>query len=828
MPPPTSPTHQPNDNSPTNQNSNQNNSLNHIRRFGNASSESFPTLNSLNIISDYLYRNENHNNLNHEDNSRYESRQEANFRSRILRHFSEIHRLQNHFNTLVNSSESYTRDTTMEDTSNVEVSSIPTQLRNLSRELSRTRNREAYFVESTEEDDQSFQFEDENDQELIYYSDDDHSGEDTAAADPNEGEENARNNIRSNERLLLTSARNLQSATIPFVSGVPLRRQNAIRIKSVLTKEEEEDEEEDAPRLNGKLVSELLNSEAQVLENEMKTIIETISQNKEKSLLFPHRNNRYRTMFFSSFNILCPPDPSQDTYNINQTLDDFLWKRKNKLLFLKQNIPPPPPTTTSKKRAKEPKHSNLKRQKLSSTADETINVLQNEDINYPCYKVDKEQLMDGLSTSDFQSGSSYSLKLDCPSFNTFNLSFINTDTNLNGTINVEPEGSLETLFLKLHNFTKFLCGMPLNSYQLPRNAILIRKLNVLDRLSIDNKILYSKTKPIKTFYIPCDGSKVDFKTNDLRFMKSEKLVSSRFNISKIRIQLLEWMKINPFLQFKENFLYNFLQDLHQDLKEFKTSKAQRSRKSEAIHLTREFKSNLPELTKDFNYHKSFTDLVKNSGVKERCKRHTEMFLKDWESSLAFKLSDLITSENCSTLINIQLNYILFSLEINISKFLDNFINLIFNYCENTEYIENYKKIYKNILKDEKEDIKCILICSFHKRTGFLEIHNTFIYTNPLYTQKSGALNVILTDDSRLNEINGRNMYVYDDFENFNSSKTPINSKEFNLEFNEDEEIEGGNENEGNEKIKVNNNRQNKILDKLVGHIILNSSVNEVL
>ncbi|KAI5966757.1 uncharacterized protein KGF55_000166 [Candida pseudojiufengensis] len=826
MPPPTSPVSLPQESTQNNQN-NQN-SLRHIRRFGNASSESFPTLNSLNIISDYIYRNENGNRVNEETNTLNDNSQEAvleaNFRSRILRHFSEIHRLQNHFNTLVNSSESNTRDTTMEELPNNELNSLPTQLRNLSRELSRSRNREAYSVDSTEEDDQSFQFEDENEQELIYYSDDDHSGEETtAAADSNVVDETTRNEIRSNERLLLTSARNLQNATTPLISGVPLRRQNAIRIKSILRKDDgaEEQEEEESKKLNDKLVNDYLDSEAQILEGEIKTVLDSFESAKATTSLFPQRNfGNFQSAFFSSFNILLPPDPSHDTYNITESLDEFLWKRNNKLLFIDPKIPAPPTASSSKKRVKETKPTNTKRQKLSATKDEPIIQTEREIYNYPYHKLDKNQIMDGLPTNEFQSGSSYSLQLKSPGFNTFKLSLINIEPKIHATIGADPEGSLETLFLKLHNFTKFLCGMPANSYQLPRNAMLIRKLNVLDRLSIDDNIIYSKSKPIRTFYIPCDGTKVDFKNNDLRFMKSEKLVSSRFNVSKIRLQLLEWMKINPFIQFKENFLFNFLQNLHQDLHNFKSIKVKRSRKSEAIHLTREFKSNFPEIAKDFNNIKiSYPQFFKNDENKRKKRYHAEMFLEDWKSSLAFKLSDLLTAENCSTIINVQLNYILFTLDINISQFLNSFINLIFHHCENQEYIENYRKIYNNILRDEKEDLSCTLLCSIHKTSGRLDIHNTFLHINPLFSTKLGPANVILTDDSRLNEVNGRNMYVYDDFEKFNGSKIPKNSKEFNLRFEQDE-----GKNDENDTSK----QDHQILDKLVGFVNLDSSINEIL
>ena len=93
----------------------------------------------------------------------------------------------------------------------------------------------------------------------------------------------------------------------------------------------------------------------------------------------------------------------------------------------------------------------------------------------------------------------------------------------------------------------------------------------------------------------------------------------------------------------------------------------------------------------------------------------------------WKICQNITTKESNTLINVQLNFILFVLEVDLSKFLDNFMDFIFQHCDNNDYINNYRKVYRNILSDEakeSDNYRAILICSIDRKTGAIEIHNT--------------------------------------------------------------------------------------------------------
>lgn len=779
MPPPSSPSER--------REGNEQRGLSHnVRRFRNASTESFPTLNSLNVISDLMLRDEN---------SMLRPNEERFFRARILRHFNDINRLQTHFNRLINREGGNHQAT-------LELNNIPSQLRNLSRELSRSERREAYLVESGEddddEDDQSFHYEEDANAGLVYYSDEDNNEDEMSENDDEDISgllmEESGISVQPHERLLLTSARSPQTARTPLLnSSIPLRRQNAIRIRSMLNTEES-----DGTKKSDSRATETLDLEAKLLQKEIHSVLETIERARNESSLFPSNLHKpFSTRYFSSLQDHMQGCLLDGNTSADQMMDDFLWKRVNKMLFLRKQVAPSqPPPQSSKKRTKRYDGPSSKRQKTNPT--ENPDLLELNVASYPYTHIDKNILVDGLHSSYFQSGSSYRINLDCPEPNICDIKFGNVNSIIDGVFNIEPAGSLESLLLKLHNFAKFFCGMSNNSYQLPKNKILIRKLNVLDRISVDDNVCFKKLN-VNTIHVPFTGKVVDFKTNDLRFLNLAKPLSARFNSNKVKVQLSEWMKINPFVQFRETFFHNFLQHLEQDLSHFSEIGIRKSKKKEALHLTKEFKSNLSEITKDFGYLKDTP--ISECNDKRRCRRHNDIFVEDWERNLALKLAEVVTKEDCETLINLQLNYALFTIEVDISKYLDTFFNAILLHTEG-DYIDNYKKVYNNILKDEAESITAVLLCSINKQTGKLEAHNTFphLYHRHMARHSTG---IILTTNPALNENTGRNTYVYDDFDLF-QQPAPVNSDTFNIQFF--------------------NNQPEETIDKLTGYMTLNLPV----
>ncbi|RLV91658.1 hypothetical protein JA1_003737 [Spathaspora sp. JA1] len=942
--------------------------IDHIQRFSNASEGNQPSegtstgdansnnpggadgesnsnvstgLNNINMISDYLYRNL-------PASTSTTSEEDVNFRSRILHHFSDIHRLQNQVHELMSSN--YRRNQSTE----LPINNIPLQLRNLSRELTQPSssgnrvtivdpdtnrvtivrpgtdvhvtpregntggnpNREAYYVESTDEDDQSFQYNDEADADLFYYSDDNNDDDamDTSEDDSEEesipSEEEVaylRSDIESNERLLLSSARqnplNINTLIIPSypisnsshqphrlrtanvvrvdgrpmpwlgqspASGVPLRRQNAIRTAPgrhhyrrynpmqtpsgsggapAATSDTTGDKHLELSTLeenSNSRLKKLLTVEADELCKDIQSISEAIDKIPNfqgESPLF-YKNNceyskRFRILFFAKLNQTKFDQPG-GLPNLIYAMDLYLKKRRARSLFLniKPTIPPPPKVSRSsrlpiKKKRKSHKYqrSSTKRQKVATSSQDEVEHLLFNSKQLHLSKSEKENILSSLPSSYMQPGSSFSISISEPqsqqsdNLKQANLVFTNiTGPELDGVFNFSVEQSeqpqmtrLHCMLLKLHSFIKYFCGFTENS--LPRNKILVRKLNVLDRISVDPNIHYTTNLKYSQVNIPFSGHIIDFKKYDLRFIENTiGCRSNRERSNRLRLTLGEWMKISPFIQFKENYFLSFLHELQDNLEHFDEINAKKEQKSQALHLTKQFKGNLYQFTKDFGFINENNNsksgvtipfLDEQRSINTLLPKHTNSnkykdgFAEDWERSLALRLCEVITMDDSTSLLNVQLNYILFKIKVDLSKLLDSYILFIFDHWDvsskdKVEYINKYKTVYNSILSDENKPnrerdtnnpTEATLIGSIDRKSGQIELQNTI--ANLFYRVDSGvrySTNIIMTRHSpvTLTDYGSRNTYVYDDFEVFNSEEdrdlsvpVPVNSRSFN-------------------------------------------------
>ncbi|KAG7662221.1 uncharacterized protein J8A68_004231 [[Candida] subhashii] len=955
-----------------------------------------PNLNNLNLLSGYMIRNLPEGN-----------RQEAEFRSRMLRHFSDLNRIHTHFNELIGDRtiQEGGRGSLSGNRGSFTTSSIPAQLHNLSRELTRleqeerqgtttdpigvspgsgllnrNRNRDAYVVETDvdlgisdngedeNDDDQSFEYsadefheeeqegeeeeeedqddEDDNDDEdedmeIIYYPDLVGDDEDDIIVDDDEDdvdddeestsssfiveEENIglRSDIRSNERLLLSSARQnpLNENTLiptntavrnrygqppprtessdssnrqllwypPTLGGTPLRRQNAIRLRhrnrrynlnqdgsivdlgaepnagasapistsagssganrekkstsaGASTGNGEGNDDTSGPSTKSKInQQEILIQRAKKYQREVENIIQELNQ---RGYIY------YHAPLFCNFLNQSSSQPSllfrnvlaAGKDNLSLSMDEYLIKRRNKLLWLSQSngIEPPPPAPhpsqqrgIKKRKGRPPKSRSphTKRQKLDIPPPQpdqeiireqifNMSMNTNGDTSPPAEltKSEKENILDSLPCSYFQSGVSYTMKIDSPTdhaldyvnliMNNISPDRRNIDGILNFTGNGSENGGLEFMLFKLHNFTRFFFGFMNNG--LIKNKILIRKLNVLDRLSIDQNVKYSKKLRYDNVNIPISGHVIDFKNEDLRFMKFKEpngTVSSisRFKSMKVKQQLLLWMRLQPFVQFRRMYLMNFMNDLNENLKSLiKLKKGVCKRQlSKYISLTKEFRMSFQELIKVFPMSKKKLKKISpktttgTNGKKSNSqKKYRTLFLEDWDRGSSYNLNEIITSDDSIALLNVQLNYVLFVVKINISQFLDIYFQFIFAHVENEDYLNRYKRVYENIQRDEKSQYslkqdentdELVLIGSINRKNGNIEMLNTFPFK--AIKDRHGNYNphVILTrhDPISINDFSNRNIYVYDDFELFNQEGSgesevniPLNSSVF--------------------------------------------------
>jgi len=260
----------------------------------------------------------------------------------------------------------------------------------------------------------------------------------------------------------------------------------------------------------------------------------------------------------------------------------------------------------------------------------------------------------------------------------------------------------------------------------------------------------------KQVNLAVSGSMIDFKERDLRFLnrlnkseghKIKTFHSSRLKSNGVRIQLSEWMRIQPFIQFKQSFFLTYINRLGEILRNFSSWKATSTIKQMMLQRAISFVQSMGNLISDINLCepglRKYRETFHSSSRQER-----DYFLDEWKKSLAELLSDQMTNST-TTLLNIQLNYILFTLEVDVAHFLDLAIKFILDSCQmyDSEHVEKYQRIYDGIVEDEtKYDKACqaqsstqkqsskqcqqaTLLCSLNRKTSEIQIHSTLQFLN---------------------------------------------------------------------------------------------------
>lgn len=358
---------------------------------------------------------------------------------------------------------------------------------------------------------------------------------------------------------------------------------------------------------------------------------------------------------------------------------------------------------------------------------------------------------------------------------------------------MHEEDLMMNIILRLIHYKYFFTGFNEYTWNYPKNTILFRKLLILERLKNDSKIfdkLVFKSSSKLQVKVPIHGNIVDFKNTDLRFLSpmeaSDNLILTgslltRNKSNRIRLQLLEWMRLQPFKQFRESYFLNYLEELHRNLGTFASAKTTRLQKQEAIHMTKDFKLNIHELTKGLFVPKggsTIPDLPVPNYKVYIGGDSRNFFLNDWERSMSHSLSEQLTDKDSTALLNIQLNYVLFNMTLDVSNFLNDHINFILDNCEtpdNSTYVNKYRKVLERVLADEKSDTSeegktVTLLCSLNRKSGVLEMHNTLPYTHFKNVTSRKILNVFNSRSGRGGMDLGTSMYrstlATDDFEDF--------------------------------------------------------------
>lgn len=381
-----------------------------------------------------------------------------------------------------------------------------------------------------------------------------------------------------------------------------------------------------------------------------------------------------------------------------------------------------------------------------------------EAINYNhLSQEDKYKILDALPCSYLQSGSTFALDLLVRGNDSIDLSFASVDLRektLHGHFNVKACGERSGHIHLIIGFLSFLCGGIRSKYTINcTNKVIQTKSALLDHTFMEAIVERGLSSPqvieclTGAFQIPFSGEIVDFNKNDLRFLQETRPVSSKTSFSRsmhvsrmrneqIKMQLGEWLRVRPFHHFSEAFFLNYLFFVEKYLRDFKESST--VEQELVIEFAKNMKDLIHDITRDFEFVKEAKiPMVEEKSVQNQKdiwerRRHEprsnlqkSSFLKEWESKLCEKLSDYITCED-SCLCNIQLNYVLFTVKVDISAALDQtfekFIKLVTKESERKMLQKKYKAISKEQLLPEARE--CVFLCSLNRKTGHLEMQNT--------------------------------------------------------------------------------------------------------
>lgn len=615
---------------------------------------------------------------------------------------------------------------------------------------------------------------------------DDNDIEDDQEEESDQAQNDILNRLQLEQRLLLSSARqnytnrntlinfDPRTSSSNSFSGVPLRRQNAIRLKNRPPSA--------CPNLDD--LAKEYHADFETIINAIKRLDSFVG----KSPLFshhPHSESRQNLKKWGGLRRLV----RRASYEGN--MDRFLHHRRKGTLWTElSNRQSESSMAENSHRMPESKRKHFgtnnspKRRKVANRTS-TSNLLLflrpsgGEVINSKhLSRSDKYKILDGLPCSYLKNGSTFALDLLVRGKDSIDLSFSNVDLIekiMHGHFSVKASGDRSGHIHLIIGFLSFLCGGIRSRYTINcTNKVIQIKSALLDHTFMEAIVQCGLSSPkvieclTSAFQIPFSGEIVDFNKNDLRFLQDSRPVSSKSSFSRsmhvsrirneqIKLQLGEWMRIRPFHNFSEAFFLNYLFFVERYLRDFRDiPKIEREsgiefaqHMKELIHdITRDFKfmseANIPMVEEKSNQAKK--DIWERRRHEPRSNLHKSSFLQEWETKMCEKLCDYITCED-SCLLNIQLNYVLFTIKVDVSAALDQtfhkFIGLVSKESERKMLQKKYDAVSKEQLLPEARE--CIFVCSLNRKTGRLEMQNTRLNLDYKYAGSCDARSSLLRE-----------------------------------------------------------------------------------
>ncbi|XXZ97818.1 hypothetical protein QA089_000295 [Meyerozyma guilliermondii] len=532
--------------------------------------------------------------------------------------------------------------------------------------------------------------------------------------------EESRSDGQPHERLLLSSAR--QNVTnrntlifSPRSGGFPLRRSNAIRFGRC-----PHAPNEDPPDLS---------VTSKELQKYIVSLLEFVAANcswlGQSPLFVGHSSKHHKIEVPASEHLFACLDTTMDAY-ISQRNQGMLWRRPT----------PEPSAGDSRKRSADSAGPQRKRRKIS--ANNNLVEPQTKSIRNPAdgatlalsqlsYK-QKLAIMSVVYTSYLRDGSNFSL---------FGLNKAQLNMAFS-SVNYEKKKVMGvfTSYGQPDEVLDYIMGST-GSLNLPRDRALIRRMRLAEK--VVTAVKESGREDVNSpFLFPFSGSIIDFQHNDLRFLRHIRMSKNvpirnlhlaRTKTARARLQLQEWMKMNPFKQFKDVFLMKTLTKLRRNLCNF--DNVSLAVQEDTLDMARGLRKHLdviaggsePRLSKfnDAEAHRETWHDV----WQEHSSNHESPFVQEWDKKLSDKLAEfLMCEEHC--LLNVQLNYVLFTVKVDTVDFLDAYIlhHLLLlpsNKRDEFSKILNKEQETSRVLRASRESV---MVCSINRKTGGLEINNT--------------------------------------------------------------------------------------------------------
>lgn len=281
-------------------------------------------------------------------------------------------------------------------------------------------------------------------------------------------------------------------------------------------------------------------------------------------------------------------------------------------------------------------------------------------------------------------------------------------------------GPLSSTVYSLGAFLRYLLG----SAQECTKGIHTRASVVNDAfLELERNGMHSPFE--KGFNVAFTGEIIDFNNHDLRFMQtkppgnsfSRAMHVSRVHNEQVKAQLGEWLRIRPFHDFSEAFFVNYLLFVRRRLGQW--GRCSRNEQELSLDFAGGFRDSMHHIAGRFAF-ASKSDYF-GFGKSPRTD-NVRLFVGEWNTKLCEKLCDHMCDER--TLLNVQLNYVLFTLRVDMLSLLDHVFECSVRNMADTGDKHTLLQRYAEATDISNKPNDTVFVCSLNRKTGRLELHNT--------------------------------------------------------------------------------------------------------